>query len=80
MAKERICTGCEFNKNGWCTMLKTNKGLKDLISCEFRADNRLGLISSLITTKTNEYIANPSESLKGQIEGLKSALSIMERK
>lgn len=80
MAKERVCTSCEFNNNGWCTMLKTNKGLRDLITCEFKSDSRLGLIRNLIVTKTNEYMNNPSEIIKGEIEGLKTALSIMETK
>ena len=28
MAKERLCTNCTYNNNGWCNKRKSNKGLR----------------------------------------------------
>ena len=36
MAKERLCTNCTYNNNGWCNKRKTNKGLKELADCKYR--------------------------------------------
>lgn len=41
MAKDRICNDCKYNNNGWCKARKTNKGLKDLLECEFKKSNKL---------------------------------------
>ena len=41
MAKERLCTKCIYNNNGWCKARKTNKGLKDLVDCEYRKTDNL---------------------------------------
>ena len=27
MAKERLCTNCTYNNNGWCNKRKTNRGM-----------------------------------------------------
>lgn len=78
MAKERVCTGCEHNNNGWCKIKKTNKGLKELEFCDERRDNKIGMVQGFIKAKTYEYSVNPSEKLKGELDGLKIALSIME--
>lgn len=36
MAKDRICNDCKYNNNGWCKARKTNKGLRDLLECDFK--------------------------------------------
>ena len=41
MAKDRLCTDCIYNNNGWCKARKTNKGLRDLLECEFKKSDRI---------------------------------------
>lgn len=36
MAKNTLCIDCKYYNNGWCNKRKTNKGLKELIDCEYK--------------------------------------------
>lgn len=56
MAKTRICTDCTHNNNGWCKAKKTNKGLRDLLSCELKVINKIG---SSIQIEENNSIRMP---------------------
>lgn len=89
MAKERLCTKCKFNNNGWCEKLKTNKNLKLLTECVFREiDAELNLeevkndktiaLENCIKQKELELKIHNNTFNKGVIEGLKIALLIMK--
>lgn len=76
--KKRLCSNCEYNNNGWCDKRKTNKGLKDLITCEYRKDSVEKTFEDMISLKEKEYELLPNEYNKGMIDGLKFALKYMQ--
>lgn len=84
MAKDRICNGCAYNNNGWCTMRKTNQGLKDLTTCEYKPDNKIEDVDSKVL-KLEEYLGQKKFELtvdnnafnRGVVKGLEYALLIM---
>ncbi|MGG7144915.1 hypothetical protein ACQPVP_15850 [Clostridium nigeriense] len=80
MAKERLCTNCTYNNNGWCNKRKTNKGLKDLSNCEYRKTNNLAKLQSYYEQKKWEYenIDNEHNIFnQGSLIGLEIAIKIM---
>lgn len=79
MAKERLCTKCNFNKNGWCQKLKTNKNLKDLTKCEFREESMVLKLKEHIALKELELKVNNNSFNRGIIQGLKIALLAIEK-
>ena len=58
MSKERLCTKCTYNNNGWCNKRKTNKGLRDLTDCEYRKTDSLVKLKSYYEQKKWEYEVN----------------------
>lgn len=80
MAKDRICNGCVNNNNGWCKARKTNKGLKDLTTCEFKKDDNLLKLENYYSQKKIELEFDNSDFNKGIIRGLEIALKIMKNK
>ena len=80
MGKDRICNGCANNNNGWCKARKTNKGLRDLTSCEFRKDDSLLKLENYCNQKKFELEFEDSDFNKGIIRGLEIALKIMKDK
>lgn len=80
MAKERLCTNCTFNNNGWCKARKTNKGLKDLLDCEYRKVDNLVKLQDYFNQKKWDYEnidIEHSVTNKGILKGLEIALKIM---
>lgn len=78
MSRDRICTGCEHDKNGWCKARKTNKGLRELTKCEFRSDSKINKLKELRALKLMEYEIDKSLYTSGVIKGIDLALSIIE--
>lgn len=77
MAKERLCTNCTYNNNGWCNKRKTNKGLKELTDCEYRKTDNLVKLSSFLEQKKFELEIDSNSFNKGVVKGLEIALKIM---
>ena len=81
MAKNRICKECKYNNNGWCEARKTNKGLKDLLNCEYRKTDNLIKLQGYFKQKKWEYEnidIEHSVTNKGMLKGLEIAIKIME--
>lgn len=79
MAKERLCTKCIHNNNGWCNKRKTNKGLKELTDCEFRATDNLIRLENYLEQKKFELEVENNSYNRGVVKGLEIALKIMRK-
>lgn len=77
MGKDRICNGCANNNNGWCKARKTNKGLRNLTTCEFRKDDSLLKLERYYEQKKYELELENNAFNRGVIKGLEIALKIM---
>ena len=80
MGKERLCTKCIYNNNGWCNKRKTNKGLKDLTYCEYRKSDNLLKLKGYYEQKKWEYENIDNERNfrnEGILKGLEIAINIM---
>ena len=78
MAKERLCTKCTYNNNGWCNKRKTNKGLKELIDCEYRKTDKLIRLENYLEQKRFELEVENNSFNRVMVKGLEIALKIME--
>ncbi len=79
MSKDRICNECEYNNNGWCKVRKTNKGLKDLTTCEFKKDNKINKIEEYLKQKEFELEVENNSYNRGFVKGLQIALAILSK-
>ena len=77
MAKERLCTNCTYNNNGWCNKRKTNKGLKDLTDCEYRKTESTVKLKKFLEQKKFELEIEDNAYNRGMIKGLEIALRIL---
>ena len=77
MAKERLCTNCTYNNNGWCNKRKTNKGLKDLTDCEYRKTENTVKLNNFIEQKRFEIEIEDNAFNRGMLKGLEIALRIL---
>lgn len=77
MAKERLCTNCTYNNNGWCNKRKTNKGLKELSSCEYKKTDSFVKLNNYLEQKKFELEINNNSYNKGLVKGLEIAIKIM---
>ena len=74
MSKERLCTNCTYNNNGWCNKRKTNKGLRHLTD--------LVKLKSYYEQKKWEYENVDDEhniGNEGILKGLEIAINIMSK-
>lgn len=78
MAKERLCTKCTYNNNGWCNKRKTNKGLKELTDCEYRKTDNLVKLNNYLEQKKFELEIDNNSYNRGLIKGLEIAIKIMK--
>lgn len=78
MAKERLCTKCTYNNNGWCNKRKTNKGLKELIDCEYRKTDNLIKLENYLEQKRFELEVENNSYNRGVVRGLEIALKIIK--
>ena len=77
MSKERLCTKCTYNNNGWCNKRKTNKGLKDLIDCEYRKTENTVKLNNFLEQKRFELEIEDNAFNRGMVKGLEIALRIL---
>ena len=77
MAKKRLCNDCAYNNNGWCNKRKTNKGLKELIECEYREKNSLIKLNNYFEQKKFELEIENNSFNRGLVKGLEIALKIL---
>ena len=77
MTKERLCTKCTYNNNGWCNKRKTNKGLKDLTDCEYRKTENTVKLNNFLEQKRFELEIEDNAFNRGMIKGLEIALRIL---
>ena len=77
MAKERLCTNCTYNNNGWCNKRKTNKGLKDLTDCEYRKTENTVKLNNFLEQKRFELEIEDNAFNRGMVKGLEIALRIL---
>ena len=77
MSKERLCTKCTYNNNGWCNKRKTNKGLKELTDCKYRKTDSLVKLNSFLEQKKFELEIDNSAYNRGVVKGLEIALKVM---
>ena len=77
MAKERLCTNCTYNNNGWCNKRKTNKGLRDLTDCEYRKTESTVKLNNFLEQKRFELEIEDNDFNKGMIKGLEIAVRIL---
>jgi hypothetical protein len=78
MGKDKICNGCVYNNNGWCKARKTNQGLKDLVTCEYRKTDNLVRLEGFIEQKKFELGIQKTSYNRGVLDGLEIALKIMK--
>lgn len=78
MAKERLCTNCTYNNNGWCNKRKTNKGLKELTDCKYRKTDNLVKLNNYLEQKKFELEIDNNSYNRGLIKGLEIAIKIMK--
>ncbi|WP_139905636.1 hypothetical protein [Clostridium thermarum] len=74
-----ICKGCTFNNNGWCRARKTNQGLKDLISCEYKKTDNMVALESYLQQKLFELEFDNTAYNRGLVKGLEIAVQIMKK-
>ena len=77
MAKERLCTNCTYNNNGWCNKRKTNKGLKELIDCKYRKTESTVKLNNFLEQKRFELENEDNAFNRGMVKGLEIALKIL---
>lgn len=77
MAKERLCTNCTYNNNGWCNKRKTNKGLKELTDCEYRKTESTVKLNNFLEQKRFELEIEDNAFNRGMVKGLEIALRIL---
>ena len=77
MAKERLCTNCTYNNNGWCNKRKTNKGLRDLTDCEYKKTESTVKLKNFLEQKKFELEIEDNAYNRGMIKGLEIALRIL---
>ena len=77
MAKERLCTNCTYNNNGWCNKRKTNKGLRDLTDCEYRKTENTVKLNNFLEQKRFELEIEDNAFNRGMVKGLEIALRIL---
>lgn len=78
MAKERLCTNCTYNNNGWCNKRKTNKGLRDLTDCEYRKTESTVKLNNFLEQKRFELEIEDNDYNRGIVKGLEIALKILK--
>ena len=78
MAKERLCTNCTYNNNGWCNKRKTNKGLRDLTDCEYRKTDSIVKLNNFLEQKRFELEIEDNDYNRGIVRGLEIALKILK--
>lgn len=78
MAKERLCTNCAYNNNGWCNKRKTNKGLKELTDCEHRKTESTVKLYNFLEQKRFELEIEDNDYNRGMVKGLEIALKILK--
>lgn len=78
MAKERLCTNCTYNNNGWCNKRKTNKGLKELTDCECRKTESTVKLYNFLEQKRFELEIEDNDYNRGMVKGLEIALKILK--
>lgn len=79
MAKNHLCKDCTHNNNGWCNIRKTNQGLKDLPSCEFKEGSGIARVIAYLENKRMEYEINPTPLNEGIVQGLELAIAMMKQ-
>lgn len=77
MAKERLCTNCTYNNNGWCNKRKTNKGLRELTDCEYRKTESTVKLKKFLEQKRFELEIEDNAFNRGMVKGLEIALRIL---
>lgn len=77
MTKERLCTKCTYNNNGWCNKRKTNKGLKELTDCEYRKTDSAVKLNNFLEQKKLELEIEDNAFNRGMVKGLEIALRIL---
>ena len=77
MAKERLCTNCTYNNNGWCNKRKTNKGLKELTDCKYRKTESTVKLNNFLEQKRFELEIEDNDFNRGMVKGLEIALRIL---
>ena len=77
MTKERLCTKCTYNNNGWCNKRKTNKGLKELTDCEYRKTDSAVKLNNFLEQKKLELEIEDNAFNRGMVKGLEIALIIL---
>lgn len=85
MAKDRICNDCRYYKNGWCKARKTNKGLGDLLECDFKKSNKIDPrkeetlmeLLKLVNKKEDEFWNNFYDDESEDSDLLDEAMHIM---
>ena len=78
MAKERLCTNCTYNNNGWCNKRKTNKGLKELTDCKYRKTESTVKLNNFLEQKRFELEIEDNDYNRGIVKGLEIALKILK--
>ena len=78
MSKERLCTNCTYNNNGWCNKRKTNKGLKELTDCEYRKTESTVKLYNFLEQKRFELEIEDNDYNRGMVKGLEIALKILK--
>ena len=78
MAKERLCTNCTYNNNGWCNKRKTNKGLRELTDCEYRKTESTVKLNNFLEQKRFELEIEDNDYNRGVVKGLEIALKILK--
>ena len=77
MSKERLCTKCTYNNNGWCNKRKTNKGLRDLTDCKYRKTESTVKLNNFLEQKRFELEIEDNAFNRGMVKGLEIALRIL---
>ena len=77
MSKERLCTKCTYNNNGWCNKRKTNKGLKELTDCKYRKTEITVKLNNFLEQKRFELEIEDNAFNRGIVKGLEIALRIL---
>ena len=75
LAKDRICNECKYYNNGWCKARKTNKGLRDLIECEFKRTNKVDVAKDESLKKLMICAGNEEDKFWGKFFNDESVVS-----
>ena len=82
MVKERLCTDCIYNNNGWCDKRKINRRLRYLTDYEYRKTDSLLKLKGYYEQKKWEYENIDDEhniENEGILKGLEIAINIMSK-